>query len=230
LKTYIIIGICVLLLIVVAVIYGILHFANVQPEFWKNFVPGMLANIVGVSIGAIVGVPVGLAINHFVASFNEGQHHQRQAIEVRQLLEQVRTELSIHLTRLTTLSTLFPLGSVAQTAPVNISPATPTQQPMPRPQMGAADVIPLMLTDTSGQQLIGNRSVLEIGEMQVLFHVSNYYTRVSDINRLLSWRGQDQLHPETWDGKISDLAYTLSSTRAQLDYDIQQVLTTLSTI
>jgi hypothetical protein len=229
LRTYIIIGIVVLLLIIAVVIYGIFHFGSVQPDFWKNFVPGMLANIVGVSIGAIVGVPVGLAINHYVASFTEQRHHRRQIIEVRQLLEQVKTELSIHLTRLTTLSTLFPLGSATQTSSVNISPATPTQQTMPRPQMGAADVIPLMLTDTSGQQLIGNRSVLEIGEMQVLFHVSSYYTRVSDINRLLSWRSQDQLHPETWDGKISDLAYTLSSTRAQLDYDIQQVLTKLST-
>jgi hypothetical protein len=211
----------------VTVAYGLYHFSS-QPDFWKNFVPSMLANIVGVGIGAIIGVPVGLGINHLVAKLGEERHHQHQVAEVRQLLEQVRTELSVHLTRLTQIAALFPLGEASLQAPQIVPSPTMQSNPPTAPQLLAADVIPLQIPETAGQQLIGNRSILEIGEMQALFHVSNYYARVSEMNRLIAWRAQDQMHPGGWDRKISDLAYSLSSTRAQLDYDLQQVIAKLN--
>ena len=205
----------------------VVHYSGAQPDFSKNFIPGVLANVVGVGIGAIVGIPIGLAINQYFAVLGERQHHAQQAIEVRSLLEQIRIELSVHLTRLAQILALFPSSkSGLQTSTLLFAQPelTPKQatQPIPASEIGG-----LMLANASGQQFISNRSVLELGEMQMLLHVSTYYTRVSDLNRFLAWRVQDQQNPGTWDGKISDLGSTLSGMRAQLDYDIQQALTRL---
>jgi hypothetical protein len=227
LKKYLTIGGCILLVVIAAVSYGVVHFGNVQEDFWRNFVPSMLANVVGVGVGAIIGVPIGLAINHYITVFSGHQHLRQRIAEVRELLEQVRVELSAHHTRLTQLSAVFPIGVQATPITVAAQPTAPQASQNLR-NLTAADVIPLMLTDAVGQQFLSNRSVLEIKETQILFHVSNYYTRVGDINRLLAWRSQDQAHPENWDGRISDMVFTLASTRAQLDHDIQQTLARLS--
>jgi hypothetical protein len=218
LRAYVRIGIGILAVIIGLVVWGVMHYSGAQPDFWKNFVPGVLANIIGVGVGAIVGIPIGLAINHYVAAFGERQHHERQVVEVRSLLEQIRIELNVHFTSLAQISAL----SLSSKSGLQIPTTALT------PLIAASEIGSLTLADASGQQFISNRSVLEIGEMQVLFHVSNYYTRLSDLNRLLAWRVQDQKNPETWDRKISDLAYTLSSMRAQLDYDIRQALTRLA--
>lgn len=207
-----------MLLLLGGVVYGVRHSAEAQPDFWRSFIPGLWANIIGVSIGAIVGVPVGFGINHYVVRITERRHHERQVSEVRQLLEQVKNELNLHLALLPRLTSIFSV--VAQ------SPTTAVQAGQ-QPSILGESISSLMLQDTFGKQFMGNRSVLDAGETLVLFQVSSYYTRVWDLNRLLAFRIQDA-RPETRDRKIGETAYTVSTARIQVEYEIQQTLTRLS--
>src|SRR5437667_8077913 len=138
--------------------YGVKHSADTVPDFWQSFLPGVWANIVGVSVAAIIGVPIGFLINHYVVTITERRHHTRQVAEVRELLEQVRLELNLHLGTLSRLGKLFTATNTG----------TAIAQPL------GADVSMLVLQNVFGRQLLGNRSVLDIGESLVLFQVGNY--------------------------------------------------------
>jgi len=208
LTKYVVISVSVI--VIVGMIYGVKHSANVQPDFWKSFVPGLWANIIGVSVAAIIGVPVGFAINHYVVRITERRHHDHQVAEVRQLLEQVRLELNLHFATLSRLSQSFTAIKTGTAVPLGV------------------DVSTLVLQDIFGRQFIGNHSVLDIGESLALFHLSAYYARVEELNRLLAWRIQDTQHPETWDRRIADLTDSVSLARVQAEYETQQVVARLT--
>jgi len=207
LKKYLIAG--AFLVVIVVMVYAVRHYGEVLPDFWNNFIPGVLANITGVTIGAIVGIPVGFAINHYAATVAERRHHDRKVTEVRQLLEQVRLELNLHNATYPRLTQSFMNTKMGTALP-------------------AAEVSMLLLGTTFGRQLIGNRSVIDIGETLTLFEVSGYYGRVEELNRLLALRMQDTQHPENWDAQIANMANFVSFARNQADYEIQQAVERLT--
>lgn len=194
-------------------LFGVAHFFNqsaaAYPEFWKSFVPSVWANIIGVGLAAIVGIPIGFLINHFVARASEHRHFQQQVDEVRQLLEQVKNELTGH------FQTLFQINQAFA------------------PQAGgtakslAVDISTLRLPDIVGTRFLTSPSVLSIHEALLLFRISGYYGRVAELNRLLNARTQSA-QPETWDQSIARLSYSMSLERGDLEYETQQVTARLT--
>jgi hypothetical protein len=197
-------------LIIVGTIYGVRVSAATQSDFWGNFVPGVWANIIGVSIAAVIGVPVGFAINHYVVTLTERRHRRQQVDGVRGLLEQVLFELNLHSATLSRLAQNFANTTTGGTS-ITLG----------------IDVSTLVLQDMFGLQLIGNHDVLAIGESLVLFQVSSYYARVGELNRLLTFRIQDP-QPDKWDRKIADITYSVSFARGTVEYEIQRAVTRLA--
>lgn len=207
---YVVVSICVLAVVLVAA-YGVHSSAKSNPDFWKSFVPNLWANVIGVSVAATIGIPIGFAINHYFITITEHRHHGRQIEEVRQLLEQVKLELDLHSATLFRLRQIFTGVAAATTFTL----ASPT---------AAMDVSILVLQEVFGKQLIGNHSVLEIGESLILFQIGSYYERVGELNRHITWRIQDTQQPERWDTRIAALTDSVSLSRIQTEYEIQQAV------
>jgi len=182
--------------------------AAAYPEFWKSFVPSVWANIIGVGLAAIIGIPIGFVINHFVAKAGEHRHFKQQVNEVRQLLEQVRNELTGH------FQTLFQITQA-------FTPQAGTAKSL------AIDISTLRLPDAFGTRFLAHPSVLSIKEGLLLSRVSGYYGHVAELNRLLSARIQS-MQPETWDQSIARLSYSMSLERGDLEYEVQQIITRLT--
>jgi hypothetical protein len=218
LKKYFIGGAAVLV-VMAATFCGVRIAASADPSgFWKSFAPSLLANIIGVSIAAIVGIPAGIMINQFMARITTHRHYRHQVSEVRELLRQVKIELDMHgtpLFRITQGFTSFQASIAAQ----------PTQLTVSR----VIDVTAMMLRDSSGQMFIkSSPSVLSIDESVILFRVTSYYSRVTELNNLLTWRGQSPQPPALWDRRIEELGNAIGFDRLQLDYEVQQVVARLT--
>jgi len=212
-KLLIIAGSCLLVAIVV---FGTHYSARADASFWKDFLPNLWANIIGVSVGAIVGIPVGLMINHLIERATESRLRSQQVSEVRQLLEQVRIELNTHSTLLFVIAQNFMT---------------------PRPAAGASgtvgaptiDVSPMMLRVVSEEMCITNSSLLlRVGQSLILFRISAYYARVAELNTLLNWYRQNQTPLESRDRRIGELGNSIALDRPQLEYETQQTIQSLT--
>jgi hypothetical protein len=220
LRNSLIVAAVLILLMIIAIFLGVKYSAESWNDFWKTFMPSLLANAIGVSVAVIAGIPVGFMINHLVAGHAETRRVHRQIGEVRELLEQVRMELSLHATPLIRITQSFSNIKAATTN--NLQPTAPTATP------SAVDFSQMMLRDVAGKMFIENPNVISVGESSLLFRVGSYYSRAAELSNLLTWRIQSPKSPESWDRRIEDLGNSLGLDRLHLDYEVQQAVTRLT--
>ena len=217
-------------LIVVVVIGGIAlgfrHCALAYSGFWTAFVPSAWANVIGVSVAAVVGLPVGFAINHYVLKLAEQRRWSKQVAEVRDLLQHVKAEVSLHSGMLQQLGQVFPLKTELVTSGETPPPekGSQTTQPISTPDIVAT----LFLQDVHGRRAISDRNLAEIGESLVIFELSSYYARVGELNRLLSFRIQYSTHPGAWEREINSCVAMLWTGNAHVNLEIDQAIERLA--
>ena len=202
----------VFLLLSAGVAIGILYSSRYYPDtFWPSFFPNLWATVIGVSLAALVGIPVGFAASRYVMQLTARHNQEHQRKQTRELLEQVEQEVRSHAGALQALSGRFWAPS-AQTA--SDAPGGP-----PAPQIGS-----FLLQDIFGRQFLSSRAPLELGESLITFQVGNYYARVWDLNRLLTWRIQTTENPEQWDQSIQGVLQVTSATQSQVDFEIRKAI------
>jgi len=160
--------------------------------------------MIGVSLGAVIGIPVGLAINHYFLTISETRTRRERVGQARDMLQHVQREVNSHLPILQRLGQLFP---------ATLDQAVPIAQGTLIPRVTAEQVASLLLPDAAGRRALSDRLLFEVEESLVCFEVSNYYARVSELNRLLNFRIQygERERPGTWDRSIQGLVQTVTA-------------------
>jgi len=195
---------CGLILIAAVIVLGMRYSAQTYGGFWISFIPNLWANMIGVSLGAVIGIPVGLAINHYFLTISETRTRRERVGQARDMLQHVQREVNSHLPILQRLGQLFP---------ATLDQAVPIAQGTLIPRVTAEQVASLLLPDAAGRRALSDRLLFEVEESLVCFEVSNYYARVSELNRLLNFRIQygERERPGTWDRSIQGLVQTVTA-------------------
>jgi hypothetical protein len=203
-----------ILVVTAGIIVGVWYGAYADPSgFWKSFRPSLLANIIGVSVAVIIGIPVGIMVNQFMM-----RHHlQRDLTVVRDLLEEVKKEITAHANLLVRLLSTFVGIKLYVERPFTQSTAS-TPTPIPK-----IDLSSLMLSDVSGKVFIGNQIVIAVREIPLLIRLSIYYSHVTELNNLLKQSAASPL-----DVRIDELANSLELDRAVLVTEVEQAIRRLT--
>jgi hypothetical protein len=211
LKKYLIIGI---LVVTAGIIIGVWYSVYADPAgFWKSFRPNLLANVIGVSVAVIIGIPVGIMVNQFMM-----RHHlQRDLTVVRDLLEEVKKEITGHANPLVRLISTFVAMKFLSETTANTSTAA-TSKGIPKIDMSS-----IVLVDVSGKMFVSNQTVIAVREIPLLIRISIYYSRVSELNNLLKQSAGSPL-----DMRIDELANSIELDRAQLVTEVEQAIRRLT--
>ncbi len=206
----------------VSVVLVFRHSAIVYSGFWAAFVPSAWANVIGVTVAAVIGIPIGFAINHYFLGLAEQQKRRQQVLKVRNLLQLVGQEVSVHSGSLQALGQLFP----PEGGRIGTQPRV--QQPRagqtPLAAIHPATVARLLLQDMFGRQFLEDRSAFEVGESLISFEVANYYVRVGELNRLLELRTQQAQQPDIWDRSIQNVVQSVWIAQQQVGFEIKHAI------
>jgi len=155
---------------------GISAAAKADINFWKAFLPNLFSNVIGVSIGALVAVVSGLSLNKYYITRAENKRIAGKKATFLGLLEVLVPDLSNHETALSTLSlNCPPLGGV-------IGQSSATTQPSP--------VYLAPLAVEYGGKFLTDQTAFEIMEAPIYLIVSNYFSKINELNDLIKRRNQ----------------------------------------